>query len=159
MHLFLNVVHVNFYVLCPMLLNRITGDLDCTLVVKINIYCRWSLNPELCQDAMQPNCLNKCIHISLILCFYWRKCKGCFLLDGPINWSRSNHEYKTRGGFPIISISSRVWVCKSCEIQLCSSSIVDSIINSTLHIVQDPLCFLPMQLMWLLHISDNITHT
>ena len=40
MHLFPNVVHVNLYVLCPLLLNKITGDLDCTMVITINIYCR-----------------------------------------------------------------------------------------------------------------------
>ena len=131
MHQFPNVVHVNFYVLSPMLLNMITRDIDYTLVVTINIYCRWSLNPKLCQDSMQPNYLNSYIHSSPILCFCWRKCKGCLLLAGPTNWPRSNHEYKTRGGFPIISISYPVWVCKACEIKLCSNSIMDPIINST----------------------------
>ena len=40
MYQFPDVVHVNLYVLCPLLLNKITGDLDCALVVTIKIYYR-----------------------------------------------------------------------------------------------------------------------
>ena len=35
---------------------------------------------------------------------------------------------------------------------------MDPIVSSTLHIVQDALCFLLVQLTWLLHVSSRSTH-
>ena len=113
-------------------------------------------DPELCQDSMQPKLLNSCIHSSMILFFEWREYKCYLLLTGTTagqiqSWIQNQRWISYH--FHLLSSLSL------CEIQLCSRSIVDSIINSTLHTVKDPLSSLPLQLMWLLHVSTRITYS
>ena len=87
------------------------------------------------------------------------KCYGCLLFARPENGDTTKHEDISRSRILINRITHPIGICVSNQLLLRVCSIVNVVGPGSLTILEDPLGFLPMNIMRLLHVSWYSIHS